>query len=437
MAGLKVKIGADASQFERTMRGVKKQVGGVRKSIMGIGGAVGAIWAVNKAFGAMKSAARLVTNELKATSEVAADVEMMETQFEVLTASQSKAAELMGVFREEAQKSSLTLQDWASSARTLLAFGTDADEVTGAMKMLGDVSMGNSEQFKNMTLAYAQVAAAGRLMGQEVRQMVNAGFNPLQQISEKTGESMMDLKKRMEEGLIPFSEVEQAFVDATSKGGRFYKAIDKGSDTFVGKMNKTKDSIFGLRLAFGEGMNEGLKDVLDATSDFLPQFQEQLTKAGKNIGTAISEAVEGDSTKLEAIGRYIGSFIAEGIERTVTEAMRIFLAKGTGFGAVLDKMGVDTSFGMLKTGKDIGKEWQQKRQTLGTSIQTSTQVGEALAPKAPGSSFFSRMGELVNFVNQERQNLGGMSADPFEGLSREAQLLQKIERHLAGNPLTN
>jgi tape measure domain-containing protein len=325
MAGLKIKIGADASQFERTMRGVKREVGGVRKSILGVGAAVGGVLAVSKAFSALRSAARLATDELRASSEVAADVEMMETQFAVLTDSQSRAASLMSTFREEAQKSSLTLKDWASSAKTLLAFGTDADDVTDAMKMLGDVSMGNSEQFKNMTLAYAQVAAAGRLMGQEVRQMVNAGFNPLQQISKRTGESMLDLKERMEDGLVPFGEVQQAFVDATSKGGRFYQAIDKGSDTFIGKMNKAKDSVFGLRLAFGEGFNEGLKEALDATSKFLPQFEEQLAEAGGLIGTTISEAIKGNTEMLEAIGRLAGTLIWGGIEQAGLIGKRNFL----------------------------------------------------------------------------------------------------------------
>ena len=55
--------------------------------------------------------------------------------------------------------------------------------------------MGNNEKFSSMTLAFAQMSAAGRLMGQDLNQMINAGFNPLQVISEKTGKSIAVLKK--------------------------------------------------------------------------------------------------------------------------------------------------------------------------------------------------------------------------------------------------
>jgi len=161
------------------------------------------------------------------SSKAAADIEDLSIQLEVLTGSAATATELIKTFREEEKKSALNISDYSNAAKTMLAFGTSIDDVVPTLKMLGDVSMGNSERFASLSLAFAQTTAAGRLMGQEVLQFVNAGFNPLEQISRDTGKSMKDLKKDMEDGAISVAMVRQAFQNATSEGGRFYKAIEK------------------------------------------------------------------------------------------------------------------------------------------------------------------------------------------------------------------
>jgi hypothetical protein len=222
----------------------------------------------------------------------------------------------MKTFRDEEKKSALNLSDYANAAKTMLAFGTSVDDVTPSLRMLGDVSMGNSERFGSLALAFAQTTAAGRLMGQEVLQFVNAGFNPLEQISRDTG-SMQDLKKDMEDGKISVSMVKNAFVSATSEGGRFYKAIDKGSASTNAKLNQLSAAATQLRVAFGTGFNEGLKDALDATNTFLPQLEKQFTIAGTLIGDAIREGVNGNTDKLADVGVLIGDIIIVGMKAAI------------------------------------------------------------------------------------------------------------------------
>lgn len=72
--------------------------------------------------------------------------------------------------------------------------------------------------------------------------MVNAGFNPLQIISEKTGKSISELKKDMEKGAISAEMVQQAFLDATSAGGRFYKMSEKQAETLNGQLSMMADA---------------------------------------------------------------------------------------------------------------------------------------------------------------------------------------------------
>ncbi len=296
-----VDIRGNASHLEKTLKSVKG-------SLTDLGGAgVKAATAGLAAMGAAGAAA-LGAFVVK-SSNAAASLEDLTVQFEVLTGSAKKAQELLKLFREEEKKSSLSTEDYANVTKELLANRVAYEDILPVIKMLGDVSMGNSEKFASLGRAFAQTTAAGRLMGQEVLQFVNAGFNPLAQIAQDTGKSMADLKKEMEDGKISVQMVRQAFINATSAGGLFYKAIDKGSATTSAKLNQTQAAVTQLQVAFGTGFNQGLKDALDAANSYLPKLEGRFRDAGTLIGTALSDAVTGDMAKFELIGEAVGTAI--------------------------------------------------------------------------------------------------------------------------------
>ena len=60
-------------------------------------------------------------------------------------------------------------------------------------------------------------------MEQDLNQMINTGFNPLEVISRKTGKSIAQLKEEMVAGGISAEELGEAFLMATQEGDRFYK----------------------------------------------------------------------------------------------------------------------------------------------------------------------------------------------------------------------
>lgn len=332
---LTVKIKGDASQFEKTMRGVKSTVGGLSSKIAGIGAA-----AAGAAAGYLTLTKAM--EFLQSSSSKAAGMEDLTIQMGMLAGSTEKARQMIKIFRDEAAKSPLSSEDYAKAAKTLMAFGMSADDSLPIMRSLADISMGNSERFESLALAFAQTTAAGRLMGQEVLQFVNAGFNPLQQISLRTGESMATLKKRMEDGGISAKEVTQAFIAATSAGGKFYKAIELGANTTSAKIAQTKDNIDKLQIAFGTGMNDGLKVALDAANTFLPQLEKTFESAGLVVGDAIAKAVQGDTERLANIGAFIGTVIFEGFKAVYLKGMDELLASGQNIvtSAIMDPHGI-------------------------------------------------------------------------------------------------
>lgn len=190
---------------------------------------------------AMAGVSRLVAayaglQTIKKAVALGIQVEQAETQLEVLTDSANNAKFLMGELRDFAARSPITFTGATDAAKTMLMFDVQVQDVMRNVQALGDITGGNNERFKNMTLAFSQMTSAGRLLGQDLRQMVDAGFNPLQQISKTTGESMIELKKRMEDGGVSAAEVTQAFIDATSAGGRFDGMTERMSETMGGKL---------------------------------------------------------------------------------------------------------------------------------------------------------------------------------------------------------
>lgn len=173
------------------------------------------------------------SNVIKARSEI----QSLEVSFKTLLGNEPKAKQLFGEIRDFAVKTPMQLNDLAKGAQTLLSFNYAADKVMPTLRALGDVSMGDAQKFQSLTLAFAQIQSTGKLMGQDLLQLINAGFNPLSVISEKTGKSIGVLKDEMAKGAISAKMVEDAFISATSEGGKFYGMLESQSKTLTGSLS--------------------------------------------------------------------------------------------------------------------------------------------------------------------------------------------------------
>lgn len=228
--------------------------------------------------------AKIGTDSLKAAS----DMETLQVQFGALLKSESAATDLIAKLRKLNVESPLGVEDFAQGAKQLLGVQMTADETTDALDKLSNISMGKAENFESLVRAFGQVKSAGRLMGQEVLQFVNAGFNPLTQISLQTGESMATLKKRMEDGKISFQEVAGAIRYATAAGGLFNGMNEKVAATTEGKIQKLKDSWTQLLIAFGTPINDELRPLIDKLTDKFSTLTEKAKKMGTQVGEALT-----------------------------------------------------------------------------------------------------------------------------------------------------
>ena len=244
---LDIFLGLDNAQLKAKL----KESQGLLKSFKGsLGGVLG-----GAALGiSLKSLGDYALNASKA-------FESASISFKVLLGNEEKAAKLVKDIEALANVTPMSSSGLQENAKLLLNFNAVAeDEIIPTLTMLGDITGGNQAKMDSMTLAFAQCASAGRLMGQDLLQMINAGFNPLEIISEKTGKSIAELREEMADGKISVEMVTQAFKDATAEGGRFYGMMKEQSESKAGLEATKTDSYEILARTIADRAIPALKD---------------------------------------------------------------------------------------------------------------------------------------------------------------------------------
>lgn len=202
---------------------------------------------------------------------VRGEFQSMQTAIETMVG-KDVASGLMAQLKEMAKISPLTLTDMVNAEKMMLGFNIQAEDTVRYLQALSDISMGDSVKFKSLTLAFSQMSAAGKLMGQDLNQMINAGFNPLQIIAEKTGKSIATLKDEMSKGAVSAEMVQQAFIDATSAGGKFYQMSENASKTINGQLSMMQDALDNAFNEMGQASEGVIMEGIQLTTTLIQNY---------------------------------------------------------------------------------------------------------------------------------------------------------------------
>lgn len=319
------------------------------KLIKGIGGAVaiGSI-ALVAALGAGVGA--VITNGVKFDSAM----QNYTASFTPLLGGADNAKAKLAELSAFAASTPFTLEGLAGASQTLLSFGETNAQLLPDLKMLGDISQGNEEKMKGLSLVFGQVQSNGKLMGQDLLQMINQGFNPLPIIAAKTGESMSDLRQRMSDGKVSFDEVKDAMVTATSAGGMFYGSMDLGAKTLTGSWSSTTDGmsilsgsmVSKLTPALTGVLSEGLNPLLgglvalvngsDGAQAAVDSASAAMLTQVQNLGPAVESIAGSLSTVFTALGPVIGSVIGTLVSSLATLLPSILTLAGSMVSSILE-----------------------------------------------------------------------------------------------------
>lgn len=205
--------------------------------------------------------------------DVRKEMESLQVSFETL-AGADVGKQLYEDIKQFTLNTPMMMGDLAKGAQTLLGFNIEAQKVMPILKQIGDISMGDSQKFNSLTLAFAQMSSTGKLMGQDLLQMINAGFNPLVVISEKTGKSVAELKDEMSKGAISVEMVEEAFRSATEEGGKFHGMLEQQSKTLGGAYSNLLGAIDEMFNEIGEKSEGIMAGAIDAATVLVQNYEK-------------------------------------------------------------------------------------------------------------------------------------------------------------------
>lgn len=217
--------------------------------------------------------AAATTYALKAAS----DIEQAHVAFEVFLGDANQAKKVMEGLIDFAVKTPFRFKGLMETSNMLMAMGESGATLVDTLRILGTVSRGKQDLLSRVALAYGQIMTAGKLRGQELRQLTEAGVGIIPELSKLTGVSQQDLASRVSDYNIPAAVVRQALVNMTSEGGRYFGLLERQALTLSGLFSNLVDSVYFLSSSFGSQIVKvlNLGEAIKKFIAFLNKLNEQ------------------------------------------------------------------------------------------------------------------------------------------------------------------
>jgi tape measure domain-containing protein len=192
-------------------------------------------------------------------------------------------------------KTPFDLGQVSQATQTLLQFGFTGDNVMQTLRSISDIAATTSNPGENLgriALALGQISSAGVLRGQDLNQLVQAGFPAFQLLEQITGQTTAEIRKQMESGLqLPAEE----FIAALNQGGgvlaKFASGAEAQSRTLSGVFSNLKDTVQTQLAEAFQPLAAGLTETMPAFSDTLGEFISQVAPPLSRIGLLLVDTV--------------------------------------------------------------------------------------------------------------------------------------------------
>ncbi|GHU56590.1 hypothetical protein AGMMS49975_20190 [Clostridia bacterium] len=219
-----------------------------------------------------------------------AEYEQTMIRFKVLLGSVGEAKNMLDNIKNSSMSNFIDISAIQKAATTMSSFNVETKDIMPVLEAIGDISGGSAERMQSLSLAFSQMTSLGRLMAQDLNQMVNAGFNPLQQMSVTTGKSIKALREDMANGAISAKDITKAFIDAASEGGKFYGMMSEQSKTLAGSISILKTTFKNFLRDVGAEAFSELRGSMGGLVEEIEKLKDngELAANAKEIGRTVA-----------------------------------------------------------------------------------------------------------------------------------------------------
>ena len=224
----------------------------------------------------------------------------LRTTLDVLTGSAEAGASAFERLVQFSATTPFQLPDLVRANNTLMGFGLTADQAFESLKSMGDIAAVAGGDLDRIAVAFGQSAAAGRVMNQDLLQFINNGVPILELLANTMGVTTGEVKQLSSEGKVTFDVLQQAFIDATSEGGKFEGGMKTLSKTLGGTFSTLKDNVNIALADFGTAIVDAFN--LSENIPKLTAFVGDLSEKFKNLSPEIRRTIIIFAALLTGIG---------------------------------------------------------------------------------------------------------------------------------------
>lgn len=247
--------------------------------------------------------------------EATEKMQQLQVALSTILQDKSKADQLIADIVQFAAKTPFNLDDVATGAKQLLAYGSSADNVVNELSMLGDVASGLQIPIGQLIYLYGTLRTQGRAMTVDIRQFAGRGIPIYEELAKVLGVSKDQVGELVKEGKVGFKEVEQAFKNMTSEGGKFANLMESSAGTWPQRLSNIEETLFQKMNEFGNKYKEVFEFGIGTAEDLVESLDDVLSVMGGLIaayGTykaalitaAVAQKAVGFVESIRLIGMY-------------------------------------------------------------------------------------------------------------------------------------
>ena len=270
-----VNIGANTDGFKKEITGLQKTLNAsLGKGGMGFSkAAVGVLAGISAGLGLVGFSA----------VKSAAGMEMTRTAFTQMLGSAEKAESFIKDLQKFAASTPFEFEQVKGAAQKFLAFGFTAEQVIPVLTSVGNAAAGlgmGQDGIDRLTLAMGQMAAKGKVSGEEMRQLAEAGIPAWQMLADKMGVTIPEAMDKVSKGGVSAAVGLDALVSGMDS--KFGGMMEQMSQSMTGLWSTLSDNAGIALIAIGESLTEnlGLKEILKSLGDMTTEFTTTLQSSG-------------------------------------------------------------------------------------------------------------------------------------------------------------
>lgn len=289
---------AETKRIQAQQRGSGGGGGSIRGAISSeVGGGIAGGAVAGGAILAGGLAAKEIKDTVAASIDLNSKLQQANITFTTFLGSEQAAQEHLQELQRFAATTPFQFPDLVDASRRLQAMGFSAKEVIPDLRAIGGAvsALGTgTEGINRITLALGQMQQKGKVTGEELRQLQEAGIDATGYIAKALETTTADVLAKSEKGQISGRTGVNAIISGLAADPRFAGLLEAQSRSFAGAMSNIQDS---AQMALAQGLKplfEALNDGATALAKFTSS--ETFTKGAEQFAQVLHEDIEAIKT---------------------------------------------------------------------------------------------------------------------------------------------